>query len=90
MRRCGKLERAPDPETVQRSKLRIDTLKWLMSKHAAKRYGDKIDVNMSGELKVSALSDAALEARLQARLQALGVDVPDGLLVRTDPSDAVH
>ena len=90
LNKAGQLERAPDPETVQRSKLRIDALKWLMSKHSAARYGDKLDLNVTDASKVAALSDAALEARLAARLQGLGVDVPDGLLVRAGPSDATH
>jgi hypothetical protein len=35
-------------EHVQRSRLRVDTLKWCMSKLAPKKYGDKIDVEHSG------------------------------------------
>ncbi len=77
----GEVERVLDPEAVQRSKLRIDTRKWLMSKLAAKRYGDTIDVNVSGSVEVSALSDAELEARTKARLKALGVEVTGPLLL---------
>lgn len=33
-----------DWEVVGRSKLRIDTRKWLMSKMKPKRYGDKLDI----------------------------------------------
>lgn len=36
-------------EAVQRSKLRVDTRKWLMSKMKPKKYGDKIDVTSGGE-----------------------------------------
>lgn len=32
-------------EHVQRSRLRLDTRKWLLSKLAPKKYGDKVDVN---------------------------------------------
>lgn len=32
-------------EDVQRAKLRIDTRKWLMSKMAPKRYGDKTEID---------------------------------------------
>ena len=77
----GEVERVPDPELMQRSKLRIDTRKWVMSKLAAKRYGDKIDVNVSATVEVSALSDAELEARTRARLVALGVEVAGPLLL---------
>ena len=77
----GEVERVLDPEAVQRSKLRIDTRKWVMSKLAARRYGDKIDVNVSATVEVSALSDAELEARTRARLVALGVEVAGPLLL---------
>ena len=34
-----------DHEHIARSKVRIDTRKWLMSKRAPKKYGDRVDVN---------------------------------------------
>lgn len=34
-----------DVEHIQRAKLRIDTRKWLMSKMAPKRYGDKAEID---------------------------------------------
>lgn len=36
-------------EVVQRSRLRVDARKWLMSKMAPKKYGDKVDVTSAGE-----------------------------------------
>jgi hypothetical protein len=36
-------------EHVQRSKLRIDTRKFLMSKMKPKKYGDKVDLNVGGQ-----------------------------------------
>ncbi len=36
-------------EVVQRSRLRVDTRKWLMAKMKPKRYGDKLDVVSDGE-----------------------------------------
>ena len=57
---------------------------------AAQRFGDKIDVNVSGSVEVSALSDAELEARTKARLKALGVEVAGPLLVDAGPGTAVH
>ena len=39
-------------EFVQRSKLRVDTRKWLMSKLAPKKYGEKVDLNHSGEVAI--------------------------------------
>lgn len=36
-------------EVVQRSKLRVDTRKWYLSKLAPKIYGDKMDITSGGE-----------------------------------------
>lgn len=36
-------------ENIQRSKLRVDTRKWLMAKMKPKRYGDKLDVTTDGK-----------------------------------------
>ena len=77
----GELERVFDPEAVQRARLRIDTRKFLMSKLAPRVYGDKLDLNLSGAVEVSSLSDAELEARTRARLVELGVEVGGPLLL---------
>lgn len=34
---------------VQRARLKVDTLKWQMSKEDPKKYGDKVDVTTNGE-----------------------------------------
>lgn len=36
-------------ENIQRSRLRVDTRKWLMSKMKPKKYGEKLDVSSLGE-----------------------------------------
>jgi hypothetical protein len=46
-------------EAIRRSQLRIDARKWLMGKHAAKKYGDKI--THEGEIKISPIQ-ALLDA----------------------------
>ena len=38
-----------DKEVTNRSKLRVDTRKWYLSKLAPKRYGDKLDVTHKGD-----------------------------------------
>jgi len=40
-----------DHDNIQRSRLRVDTRKWLMSKLAPKKYGDATKVELSGEVK---------------------------------------
>ena len=39
----------PDSEALQRSKLRVETRKWLMSKMKPKKYGDKLDLTSGGD-----------------------------------------
>lgn len=39
-------------EHVQRSKLRVDARKWLLSKIAPKKYGDRVEVENSGEIQI--------------------------------------
>ena len=77
----GVVERVVDPETVQRSKLRIDTRLRLMSKLAPGRYGDKIDVNVSAAVQIESMTDEELNARTVQLLQALGVEVTGPLLL---------
>lgn len=38
-----------DHDVIQRSKLMVDTRKWVLAKLAPKKYGDKIDVTSDGE-----------------------------------------
>lgn len=42
-----------DQEAIQRAKLRIDTRKWMLGKMQPKKYGDKVDVDLNGNLKVT-------------------------------------
>ena len=43
-------------EAIERSKLRVDARKWVMSKLLPKKYGDKLDVAHTGDLKISVVS----------------------------------
>ncbi len=51
--RNGTEYEAVDQEHIQRSRLRVDTRKWLMSKLAPRKYGDHIDVEHTGGLTVT-------------------------------------
>lgn len=57
---------APDAEWIARSKLRVDTRKWLMSKLAPKKYGDKITNELTGPngQPLGNLSDEQIAAAL--------------------------
>lgn len=39
-------------ENVQRSRLRVDARRWMAGKLRPKVYGDKLDLNQTGEIKV--------------------------------------
>lgn len=45
---AGRVEVVADHEHIQRSKLRVDARKWLMSKMAPKKYGEKIEQQITG------------------------------------------
>jgi hypothetical protein len=62
-------------EHVQRSRLRVDTRKWYLSKLAPKRYGDRLQVDQTRLEDHSAEEiKEALQQKLKA-LQAQGIDV---------------
>jgi hypothetical protein len=44
-------ERVLDSEAVARSRLRVDALKWMMSKMNPRKFGDKLDVNMDATVR---------------------------------------
>jgi len=44
---------------VQRAKLRIDARKWALSKMQPKKYGEKLDLNHSGEFQIVISGDDA-------------------------------
>lgn len=50
-------------EAIQRSRLRVDTRKWIASKLKAKKYGDKLDVEHSGKLSIEQLVADSLVGR---------------------------
>jgi len=52
-----------DSEAIQRSKLRVDARKWLMSKIAPKRYGDKLDLEHSGQVQISRIEHVIVDPK---------------------------
>lgn len=51
----GDVEVCFDPTAVARNRLRVDARKWLASKMAPKRYGEKIDVEHSGGVEITSI-----------------------------------
>ncbi|OAP40365.1 hypothetical protein AU381_00105 [Sinorhizobium glycinis] len=75
-----------DKNDVNRARLRVDTRKWLMSKIAPKRFGDRVAKEISGpnggpvRFDVSGMTDeqlAALETALGGIAIAAGEDAGD-------------
>ncbi len=62
-----------DHENIQRARLRVETRMKAAAKINPAKYGDKLDVNMSGELNVAHLSDAKLNARIIGLLEKIGI-----------------
>lgn len=63
-------------DVIQRSRLRVDTRKWLMAKMKPKKYGDKIDVTSGGD-KINDnvhLTDEELNAKISRLINAPAKD----------------
>ncbi|AXY22817.1 hypothetical protein CD178_02061 [Komagataeibacter saccharivorans] len=59
-------------DVVQRSRLRVDSRKWLLSKLLPKQYGDKLNLEHSGEVAMNQMPDDQLDARLRALMAQAG------------------
>jgi hypothetical protein len=70
LNKYGDEVQVPNHANVQRDRLRIDSRKWLLSKLAAKKYGDRMEVDVSGEVGVK-VDITALSAREKMRRLAL-------------------
>ena len=51
---------------IQAARLRVDARKWLLSKMLPREFGDRLDVNQSGDLKINVVTgiDAAPGTRI--------------------------
>lgn len=62
------MEEIPDAETdIQKARLKVDILKWQLSKEEPKKYGDKIDMVSDGEKLGVTLSAEQAEQLIRAR-----------------------
>jgi hypothetical protein len=58
-----------DHDHIQRSKLRVETRKWLMGKMAPKKYGDRLQLANDPDDPIGTLTDEQIEAKLAALLE---------------------
>ena len=69
-----------DTEAIQRSKLRVDTRKWLASKKAPKKYGDKVAIGGADDLgPVQTVTKEMTDAERAVRLSRAINDNPAAL-----------
>jgi hypothetical protein len=76
-------------EAINRSRLRIDTRKWLLAKLKPSEYGDKTQVEHSGAVDVRALPPEQVRREIviglmqrgvsQPQIEAMGYEVPEDL-----------
>jgi hypothetical protein len=74
--KSGRVIKIVDQEAVIRSRLRIDTKKWLLSKLKPERYGESL--KLSGTLDLGTKTDEQLAARLTQLLAKAGSDSDPG------------
>lgn len=68
--RLRRLAASATSENAQAVRLMVDTEKWVVAKLNPAKYGDKLDLHVTGQLNISALPDDQLNARVEARLRA--------------------
>lgn len=61
-----------DHDHIQRSKLRVETRKWLMGKMAPKKYGDRLQLANDPENPIGNMTDEQVEAKLAALMEKAG------------------
>ena len=70
----GTTSRVVDHENIQRARLKVDARKWLMSKLASRKYGDRLDLTVEDK---TPRTPEARRARIK-ELMAIGVANDDG------------
>lgn len=79
----GKFEQAWDiaqaatPESVQVARLQIDTIKWQTGKLAPKKYGDKVELEHTGSVKVTRVELVGPDAEALPAPSVLQIVGPD-------------
>lgn len=71
-RKNGTTEIVLDREHVERSKLRVDARKWALARMSPKKYGDRTNVDHSGDVNVTCTIVEGLKAIAARRHSRLG------------------
>lgn len=60
-------------DMIEARRLKVDARKWLLSKLASKKFGDRMALEHSGSIDITTLDDATLNLRIERKLHDLGV-----------------
>lgn len=71
----GRIEKQYNGDHIQRSKLRVDSRRWLLSKMKPEKYGDRLE--LAGGLEIK-MNDDQLDSRLTQLLGKAGIDPSAG------------
>lgn len=80
----GTIERAVDHENIHRSKLRVDTRKWMAAKLLPVRYGDRIGVDLTVPFDAAAALAAARRRAIDGRHATPLLAPPNGEPITCD------
>jgi hypothetical protein len=67
----GEVDRVPDHEHMSRSRLRVDTRKFIAAKLKPRKYGDKLELSGDPERPLSAMTEADLQAQILALMRKI-------------------
>jgi len=77
-RQDGSVETVLNSEHINRSRLRVDSRKWLLSKMAPKKYGDRIEIagDKENPLEISIHGKELLTSRIDSLIARSRADEP--------------
>lgn len=83
----GRVQISLNGEHVQRSRLRVDTMKWYLSKMAPKRYGERVELTGrdGGPIDFRDVTTGDLVDRLNALIESRGAAAHTGGAAPEDP-----
>lgn len=77
-----------DYDHINRSTLRVNSRKWVLSKALPKVYGDKLDLNHGGNVDLNVSGISALLAAASAQASSTRLREASGIDEETEPADS--
>lgn len=79
-------ERRVNHDAINRSRLKVDTRKWMLAKVLPKIYGDKVAIDVDGAVEVKAVTNDKLESRIADLIGKAGTAGFIGRTIEADES----